>query len=1008
MHIFGGDSDGAQPQRTGADRTTSDEAEDSDFVFYDDGIEWQRAMSKPDDSEFWHYYPFIPRNAQPGETIVLGASAIGFQGWEVDENFAAVELFDETFADGNAYVSFIMPNEKVSIAALYDEMPYANLGSELDSFAGYVSPEHGQAIAPASDDLIPGIPLNGTVGIDMNVDLFDVIATSTHPDAVAARQRIANVRGNVGMMPPEVSLPLGLSYEAVDVTMEGVPSQFWVSGPPQSSLDLIYNFRLVALTTADPWTEDTDPPVTHQGWEIGQIIGLVPFRFIIMAAEDPPDFFLTSRETAMPAGMRNVPYVVDFDTVNLPDGVVWEWTVTGGWLPPGFVLEFDRNNFQTAKITGTQTTAPAAAPYTFSVNLTTRSPIPNVQKLFSITMWEQPFISPGIHPDQTPPLITGREPMILYDGIANTNNRHPYNVTLNAAGNALDTFPTGPSDPVPPRGANVEWRWSIINGDLPPGLSIPLPTSPDLAAKSLLVTGVPTLAEDIVTAREFSFTARYEVVESDRNVLIGAVERDFTIRILPPPQFSTGSDLHPGMDWRPRYPRDPSDLLEEPEDEPYIAHIRAGRFLPTDEDVEWKWSEEPGALPPGDTSAPERNMRLVQISDDFGTITGMPQTRVDGVSQDYTFTIEMKAQSDNPNINDAVISQSFTIRIWARRYIYLDFENPRRDDGFVRRVTDVSEDPRNPGREIPVWDTPLWISTSDAENYRMRRAVMPGTEGEIRVELPGSRFVRWEVRDPNPDLDPSLGSPLTPNNANRFAHVGGPASSPTERGYRTNTTTNFAYLVIQMPTVFDTTTTIPGNRSSRDNDIYIRAIMNARQPVWTRDLNNGKNMEGDNTSVAVITLATQDVGHGGREYIWQELHDTEVPPGMYLDPVRNVAFIRSMPGGPFEGEYVFTLGLTLPGSMRLDEEFRMTILRDDGPMLGDLDGNGERNLADLILFARFLNNEVRFEDLPNPEAVNIASAKGSVPGRPDFVILSAWFARQDAELRAPANSDSEP
>jgi len=134
------------------------EAEDA--VPEEDYRLWQRATTQSDETGLWQYYPVLPWDVvMPGETAVLGVSAIGFMGWDVDPNFAHVELFDEKIDDGTAYISFIMPEDEASIVALYDEVPLINYEIQREQYMSRSDyHEYGAVpISPASGSLIPEV-----------------------------------------------------------------------------------------------------------------------------------------------------------------------------------------------------------------------------------------------------------------------------------------------------------------------------------------------------------------------------------------------------------------------------------------------------------------------------------------------------------------------------------------------------------------------------------------------------------------------------------------------------------------------------------------------------------------------------------------------------------------------------------------------------------------------------------------------------------------------------------
>ena len=111
VYLTGGDDgDAVDPRirdRGNRDTQTEDTIVYSDIPYMrqrgeeEDYRYWQRAMTQSEETGLWSYFPIIPWDAQPGETVVLGVSLDGFMGWEADRRFAQVELFDETFDEEN-------------------------------------------------------------------------------------------------------------------------------------------------------------------------------------------------------------------------------------------------------------------------------------------------------------------------------------------------------------------------------------------------------------------------------------------------------------------------------------------------------------------------------------------------------------------------------------------------------------------------------------------------------------------------------------------------------------------------------------------------------------------------------------------------------------------------------------------------------------------------------------------------------------------------------------------
>jgi len=260
---------------------------------------------------------------------------------------------------------------------------------------------------------------------------------------------------------------------------------------------------------------------------------------------------------------------------------------------------------------------------------------------------------------------------------------------------------------------------------------------------------------------------------------------------------------------------------------------------------------------------------------------------------------------------------------------------------------------------------------------------MPGTQGEIRVPLSNTGFVRWEVRN-------DIATP-TPNE-NALVRIGNQWTATPGSAH--------AFVIIDM-----FTTDNNGVQTPIDGDVYIRGV-DTRPPVWTARLNPGTLY--DEESSGFVTFASADVGSGPRQISW-ELVDGMIPPGMdFAWGSNNILTLLSNPGGPtLDGDFTFSLGINLPGTMRVTSPspFTMVINPVPGVMVGDVDGNGQRNLADLVMLAKFLRNDPTVPSLPNPDAANITSAKGGPPNLDDLDILARYFTRPDAPL-APETSTS--
>jgi len=903
----GGDDPVAEPRNSISGSTDSEEPEDIGLIHAEEDYRlWQRAMSQQEETGLWQFYPIIPYDVLPGETAVLSVSAIGFKGWEVDPYFADVELFDEIVDEVNAYASFIMPEEQVSIAALYTEIPYINY--ENQQYMQASNYEFGEAAyTPYSDPVItpiPGVPVilpDAVQGQYYNVTFND-------PTTVPEGRKVI---WNMNTTPPN-AMPDGLTFVATPGAEFG-GGYIW-----GYLLEGFYQFY--AAFTLDN----------------GDDFGMVMFELEVLPPIAPPGII----DTPPPAGMVEVPYTmfyIETQNMDLPN-VTWAWEVVNPLnLPPGIVVGQDPNNQTRGTISGQPTTA---GTYTFQVRASNPRPaVPNVTVSYTITIWEKPIITP----DVPAPGAGGPTLPLLFDGIANVGSVvRDYNVTLNAAGPVASDATTIPG-----------WTWEIS-----PDSADPLPAGLGFSSRtnnSVAISGFPSAAETR------TFTVLYK---ADQSVLRGWVEETYTITIQEPPYFTTAYNAPlEGMDSTQRYPG------SEPADAPYRAEFSVAGFT-TDLRTDWdNWSFS-GDFPR--ISATEY-MPLTSIDETFAFITGLP---IAGDNLDYEFTLSIEADSTNPNINGAAVSAPFRVRIWERRYLYIDFIDARR---YVRRVP-------GPGEAVDVnWDGDTW----DDSNYRSRRAIMPGRQGEIRLPMSVTGFMRWEVTSPALAPQP---------NANSAARIGGAAASAGALGYFVDPGNPNTFLNIMMPSfAADGTTRV-------DGDVYIRGAA-TRQPVWTSRFNNG--MVGDELSSGFVSFNDQDLGSGGDPISWQ-LVSGQVPPGMsFMWGNSNFLTLLSNPGGPLiDGTFTFTVGINLPGSMRVDRQFSMTIDPIPGIMLGDVNGDGQRNLADLVLLARFIRGEV--DSLPNQEAGNIVSKPPARPNGSDLDILAIFFARPEASLPAPPPPAPEP
>ena len=930
VHLFGGsDSDG--DVRVGRDRPAriaSDDTIDAD-VPEEDVMEerrmLQRAVEKPDGSDYWHYYPMIPYDAVIGDTVVLSATVDNFVNWEIEGNLEYTEEKDDELA----YISFILPEDDFEIIALYNEVPFNNFRDPEYVFGNYRSSSLTEEGAPDAFIRMP----NARVGEIYNIDLGVLLPTGTI-------EHLTSIVGGVNWQlrtsePLDNPLPAGLFFERIDRPIPLLSTGRILGTPTTPQVTTTYTILITYATSRPPWTDDEG--ITHPGWSVGDTVDIILFGLAIWDRLEPPDFYPTPAD-GIPDGMQNVPYDQNFYATDLPlpEGTTWVWTIDGT-LPPG--MRLDNINMHNALLTGTPTVS-QTLPFTFTIVLSTdNTDFADVRKTYTITIWPQPTITPAV------PLPAAGGPVLpnLYDGIANAGMG--YEVVLNAPGDT--TSPTG-----------TKWTWSYRNGYLPDGLDLFYATD-----TSVTITG----PDPLTVPGTFSFTIRYT---ADPSVLIGWEERDFIITIQAPPSFETGFDeLLPTMHSIPRYTNEPPDA---PTGQPvYTDTISVYKpVIDSRTEWEWEWYAQVGSwLPPG--------LGLTTIDDTFGIISGNPTT---DTSRDYLFDIELTADSTNPNIDGAVVSDPFKIRIWERRYLYIDFEDSR---NFVRRLPGVNE----AGDDN--WDD-LNLAPAIASPYQMKRAVMPGNNGEIRVQLGSSGFVRWELVE-NP-VD-NLGDPVS--NANGFASIGGPSAGAAP-GYNFVPANSHAFLRVTMPSF------APDGTTSIDGDVYIRGV-DTRSPSWTTRPRapSPAGMVGDEDSSGFVTFGAADVGDGAGQISWRLIPGTgTLPPGMYFTSVNNnVLTIMSEAGGPLiDGTFTFTLGITLRGGMEvLSVPISMLIEPIPGILLGDVNGDGQRNLADLVLLARFVRKEPGVY-LPNMEAGNIVSNAPDEPNLSDLEILAIFFGREQATL----------
>jgi len=930
FHFSGGerDTDSRDRTRSVANNEETEEPEDVDVsVNYveperADFRLLRRAASISAETGLWQFFPSIPYfEVLPGETAVLSVSATGFAGWEVDTAFANVELFDKKTDDENAYVSFIMPDEEVSIAALYaDEIPQINFDNQMEMIMSRRNNREFGDFTAASSEIQPfpvdPTPITWQVNRPMNLTIRNPAIVAEEGLSPQDAQWVFPPFFPDGTTPN--ALPTGLTFLPA-----GIQGGILLTGTPTVVGSTSFYFFIYDRSLYNPLTPD-----------IG-FIGMYVFSFTVVMEPPSPSIITPT----VPDAMVDVWYEVLIQTMNFPINTtpplaVWELVPDAARiLPAGLDVYWDdTGDMSLGYIRGTPSTAgPAAFNFTIRVQQTNEDRIDYGDyvdsPIYSIRVWDRPGLSyiQTLSGVLTPTPAPG--PYAFLDGMVG------FGYGNGAAIAAVDI----------PAGIIGTWEYRIVNNGLPASSGLALNATSGLVAGTNPV--LPT------TGNTYTFDVVYTSARTD--LIIGSTETvTFTLRIWPQPVFTTDSRLPDGMDSRPLY-------TPEPPDDPYTASIIAtGLDINTSPSppVTWSWVVVPGDLPPNTTFS---------MSGGNGLIQGFIQNT--GTSGDYDFDVDIVASSPlNPNIDGATITREFSIWVWNRTYLYID-PLAGATDRFVRRM------PATPGGAFEVdWEPDTWggIGT-DADMYRLRRAVMPGTYGQIRVPNP-TGFTRWEVMP-------------TPGSAGAYTSIAD------NWGFSANNA--LSYVQIRMPD-FSGTNIVAG-------DVYIAGYP-ATPPdgLWTVVLNPGT--LGDVSSGGFIRFDGV-LGAGGRAIFWGDYTlpnppapanpQRKFPPGMsFSTGSGNATFITSdIPGGPTEvGVFTFTLGINLPGSMRIQRDFTFTVDAVPDIMLGDVDGSGSVTLVDLILLDKRINDPSFV--LTNPNAANIETPTGSNPTTADLRRLTQYFA----------------
>jgi len=703
VHLTGSDDgDVADPRIR--DRGNADaQTEDSGIVFSDikreqtsdeEGFRfWQRVMSISEETGLWYYYPIIPWDVQPGEVAVLGVSVVGFQGWEVDPNFAHVELFDETSDNENVYVSFIMPDKEPSIAALYDEKPYINIENTRNMIMSMEDMrELGDGpITPSSVIVVP-LPDNVRQTLIRGYLGEDYYVAFSNPDIeVPAGMEIA---WNWNFPLPALA---GLKWNYFYDPETGATNGGFIDGEPETIGGPINFYVDLGIR-----------PIGDPG------PGATVFRGLFRVTIGPPGQDPVILTTNVPHAMVDVLYDVRLETGNFPSGSTWEIVLPiDGNVPAGLGVYTNASGSDLA-VRGTP--LPAAltsgtagtANHVFSFTLNQTNPasddwlVPSPE--YRITVYPRPTISIS-------------QPT-FFDGLVD----YPYNPSpfpgVPTINNIISASPAPATLPgmsaTPPT-----WEFLYTDGSdeldyTVHGIGLLVdPSDPSRIA----ITGTPTEA----AVGEHNITLRF--ISTDEDLIIGyTLPVPFTIKIWPRPVISASPNptapLPDGMVGPPS-----PNTLNEPRELYDTSIMAVGPLL--SELSSRTWGLTTGSLPPGFVLASPGTLETGTIRT---TISG--ETFNTTLAGDYNFTAGLTLGHLNPNINNAVIERPFSIRIWNRAYLI----------GWTTPV------------QIP---ESIFANRVDEGDWQPNiRAVIPGTEGQIRA-MTTQQFMIWTPVDPNPILPPS-------------------------------------------------------------------------------------------------------------------------------------------------------------------------------------------------------------------------------------------------------------
>ncbi|MCL2222202.1 MAG: hypothetical protein FWB92_07740, partial [Oscillospiraceae bacterium] len=407
----------------------------------------------------------------------------------------------------------------------------------------------------------------------------------------------------------------------------------------------------------------------------------------------------------------------------------------------------------------------------------------------------------------------------------------------------------------------------------------------------------------------------------------------------------------------------------------YIRTITAGGFPPN---TRWRVTVDDDDLPPGMYFAPKGGTRFtdeasrILAPDSNGQITivvsGIP--RGNGVNR-FNVVFDSGVTSTGvsdfiPNNNRNMITsiggggandtpdERFELIVWPRTYLYVSMGS-RALDVFVRRqriapgeipVVDEHGRPR-PEADVAGDDYFLVDNTpghSSVNLFVNRRAVMPGTIAIISRRDSG--FVRWEHATRMSEGEISVGNNL-PNSIvqpNEIAGIGGRVGANGFMSGHTNYTGHWRthdsdarnFLAVRMPTP----PIPPGSTEiTAHTDVFITGFALAQEPRIEARLANDqigqlnpyaptllRSGEFGVTYMNDIEIDECDIGQGSAQLGWEQIGEARFADiGLTFRDRGDQLQLRGAPNINRMEPFPFTIGVTLPGTMRIDRDILITL-----------------------------------------------------------------------------------